>query len=121
MNDHQAVLDLAQAYLRGIHEGDTASLREVFHPDARVEDAVNGTFRSRSAEEYIQAVGSRQSPQAAGEPFAMTLLSTNVLGDMAVAIADLRFLGNHFINVLSLLRLDGRWFIVHKLFGPPRP
>jgi len=53
MNDHQAVLDLAQAYLRGIHEGDTASLREVFHPGARVEDAVNGTFRSRSAEEYI--------------------------------------------------------------------
>lgn len=119
MNNHRAVLDLVEQYLRGIYEGNVAQLRAVFHPDARVQDMVTGTFRSRSADEYIRGVASRQSPAAAGEPFTMSPISIDVLGDMAVATAELRFLGNHYFNVLSLLRTDGRWLIVHKSFGPP--
>ncbi|UGB45459.1 nuclear transport factor 2 family protein [Frateuria edaphi] len=120
MNGHQAVLALVEQYLRAIYEGDVAQLRAVFHPDARVQDTVTGVFRSRSAGEYIQGVASRQSPAAAGEPFTMSPLSIEVLADMAVVTAELRFLGNDYINVLSLLRIDGRWLIVHKAFGPPR-
>ena len=119
MSEHQAVLDLAYKYLRSIHEGNAQGLREVFHPGARVEDTVTGTFRSRSAEQYIEAVASRQSPMAAGEPFDMAPLAIHVLGDMATVTAELRFLGNHFYNVLALLRCDGEWRITHKLFGPP--
>jgi len=119
MSDHQAVLDLAHTYLRGIYEGNTQALREVFHPDARVEDVATGTFRSRSADQYIQAVASRQSPSAAGEPFNMAPLAIDVLGGMATVTAELRFLGNHYYNVLSLLRCDDRWLITHKLFGAP--
>lgn len=117
MNNHQAVLDLAHKYLVGIHEGDAQALGEVFHPDARVEDITTGTFRSRSAGQYILAVASRQSPAAGGEAFDMTPLTVEVLGDTAVVTAELRFLGNHYFNVLSLLRCEGRWLIVHKLFG----
>lgn len=119
MTHDQAVLELANRYLRGIHEGDTQALREVFLPEARVEDLVTGSFRSRTASQYIEAVGSRQSPRTAGEPFTMSVLSIQVLGDMATVTAELRFLGNHFYNVLSLLRCDGQWRIAHKLFGPP--
>jgi hypothetical protein len=119
-NHHQALLDLAEQYLLGIYEGNAAQLREVFHPAARVVDTVTGTFRSRSADEYIQGVATRQSPVAAGEAFTMSPMSIDVVGDMAVVTADLRFLGNHYINVLSWMRVDGRWLIVHKSFGPPR-
>ena len=119
MSDHQAILDLAHKYLRGIYEGNTQRLHEVFHPNARVEDMVTGTFRSRSADQYIQAVASRQSPSAAGEAFTMAPLAIDVLGDMATVTAELRFLGNHYYNVLSLLRCDEGWLITHKLFGPP--
>jgi hypothetical protein len=117
MNDHQAVLDLVNKYLRSVYEGNTQGLSEVFHPIARVEDMVTGTLRTRSADQYIEAVASRQSPSAAGEPFTMTPLAIDVLGDMATVTAELRFLGNHFYNVLSLLRCDGHWLIMHKLFG----
>jgi hypothetical protein len=119
MNRHKDVLDVVQRYLDGIYRGNAEDLHEVFHDNARVEDVVTGTFRSRSATEYIQAVASRQSPFSAGEKFAMAPMSIEVLGDIAVVTADLRFLGNHFFNVLSLLRNDGRWLITHKLFGAP--
>jgi hypothetical protein len=89
----------------------------VFHANARVEDRITGSFRSRSAAEYIQAVASRQSPLVAGEPFTMAPMTIQVLGDTAVATAELRFLGNHYFNVLSLLRGDDGWRIAHKLFG----
>lgn len=118
MSEHQAVLDLVQKYLRSIHEGNPEGLREVFHPGARIEDAVTGAFRSRSVDQYIQAVASRQSPHAAGEAFRMAPVSIGILGNMATVTAELRFLGNHFYNVLSLLRCDGQWLITHKLFGP---
>jgi hypothetical protein len=117
MNDHQAVLDLVNKYLRGLYEGNTEGLREVFHPNARVEDVVTATFRSRSTDEFIEVVASRQSPSAAGESFTMKPLTIGVLGDMATVTAELHFLGNHFYDVLSLLRSDGRWRIMHKLFG----
>ena len=83
MTDHEVVIELANQYLRGIYEGDTQALRAVFLPDARVEDRVTGSFRSRTADQYVAAVGSRQSPQAAGESFNMRVLSVQVLGDMA--------------------------------------
>ena len=117
MNDHQPVLELVNKYLRSVYEGDTQALREVFHPNVRVEDMVTGVFRSRPVEQYIEGVGSRQSPSAAGEPFTMTPLAIEVLGDMATVTAELHFLGNHYYNALSLLRCDGRWLIMHKLFG----
>ena len=121
MNSYQHILDLVQKYLRGIYTGDATALHEVFHESARVEDRVTGTFRSRSAAEYIAGVASRQSPFAAGEAFTMAPMSITVLGDLAVVTADLRFLGNHYVNVLSLLRDGGGWRITHKLFGPPCP
>jgi hypothetical protein len=49
----------------------------------------------------------------------MGSLAIDVLGGMATITAELRFLGNHFYNVLSLLRCDGHWLITHKLFGNP--
>lgn len=117
MIEHQAVLDLTQRYLRGIYEGDVDCLREVFHTNARIEDMVSGTFRSRNVADYINAVGSRQSPSAHGEPFRMAPVSIGIWADMATVTAELRFLGNHFFNVLSMLRCDGKWLITHKLFG----
>jgi hypothetical protein len=117
MSEHQAVFDLTQRYLRGIYEGDVDCLQEVFHANARIEDMVTGTFRSRDVGHYIQAVASRQSPYACGEPFRMAPVSIGIWADMATVTAELRFLGNHFFNVLSMIRCDGKWLITHKLFG----
>lgn len=117
MSEHQVVLNLAQRYLHGIYEGNVGDLREVFYPNARIEDTVTGSFRSRDVDQYLEAVASRQSPYASGEPFRMAPVSIGIWGDMATVTADLRFLGNHYVNVLSLVRCDGKWLITHKLFG----
>lgn len=106
-----------QRYFQGIHEGDVEVLREVFHTAARIEDAYDGGLRSRSVEQYLSAVASRRSPQAAGEPLRMQTLSIEAHAGIATVSAELRFLGAHYYNALSLLDCDGRWRIVHKLFS----
>jgi hypothetical protein len=117
MSERTARQALMQRYFRGIHEGDVEALREVFHRDARIEDAYAGGLRSRSVEQYLSAVASRQSPNAAGEPLRMQVLSIEAHAGIATVGAELRFLGGHYYNALSLLDCDGRWRIVHKLFA----
>lgn len=118
MSERPAIQALMQRYFRGIHEGDVEALRDVFHPDARIEDAYAGGLRTRNVEQYLSAVASRRSPQAAGEPLRMQTLSIDAHAGIATVCAELRFLGGHYHNALSLLDCRGRWRIVHKLFAP---
>ncbi|WP_445143361.1 nuclear transport factor 2 family protein [Dyella sp. Tek66A03] len=46
-------------YVRRIDEWNAEGLRDVFHPNARVEDVTAGAFRSRSADVYMLLVASR--------------------------------------------------------------
>lgn len=117
MHEHQNILDVIQTYFDGLYRGDPARLREVFHPDASVIDNAGGAFRKRDAAAYIEGVARRQSPRDAGEAFDMRVLAVEVLGDIASASAQVAMPGHRYRNVLSLLRQDGRWSIVGKLFA----
>lgn len=117
MSSHDAVLGVMHTYFDSIYTGNADGLRAVFLPDAKVTDNVQGQLRVRSAEEYILAVASRKSPHALGERQAMNAISIEVLDGVASVTARLEMLGQRYFNVLSLLKQDGRWVIVHKLFG----
>lgn len=117
MSNHEAVLKVIEAYFDGIYTGNAAGLRAVFHATAQVTDNVKGEFRVRSAEEYILAVASRQSPQALGEARTMRAITVEVLDGVASVTARLEMLGQRYFNVLSMLEDGGQWLIVHKLFG----
>ena len=117
MNSHQAVLELIETYFEGIYTGNADGLRHVFHPMAQATDRAMEQFRVRSAAEYIEGVASRQSPQERGEARAMTVLAVEVFDGVASVTARLEMLGRRYYNVLSLLRDEAGWRIVHKLFG----
>jgi hypothetical protein len=117
VNNHQAILELIETYFEGIYTGNADSLRGVFHPAAQVADRALGQFRVRPVAEYISGVASRQSPQALGEARAMRALTVEVLDGVASVTARLEMLGQRYYNVLSLVRDDAGWRIVHKLFG----
>ncbi|MFC4527200.1 nuclear transport factor 2 family protein [Dyella halodurans] len=117
MSSHDAVLGVMHAYFDSIYTGNADGLRAVFLAEAKVSDNVQGQLRVRSAEEYIEAVASRKSPHALGERQTMSAISINVLDGVASVTARVEMLGQRYFNVLSLLRHNGRWLIVHKLFG----
>lgn len=116
MNDSEQVRHVVQRYFNGVFKGDQALLWDAFHPQTVVYDNAKEGFRRRSIDEYVEAVMSRQSPESNGESQDMNILYLDVLADQATVTASVNFSGNRYYNSLTLLRLDGRWWIVSKIF-----
>lgn len=116
MNDDQSIRQLLSLYFGGLHGGDTDVLRSVFHPGAALFAAPGGERYHKTLDAYLAGVAARPSPQQLGEPFRMSVLSVDVVNNIGVAKVHVPARGLNYFNYLSLLREDGRWRIVNKVF-----
>lgn len=121
MNDHQAILDVLKAYFRGVFSGDVALLRTAFHPDATLFGEVKGQPYQKALDDYLTIVANRKSPESLGEAFLMKPLAIEVLDNIAFAKTHCQMLGFNYFDYLALLRHEGRWQIVNKLFTHVTP
>jgi hypothetical protein len=116
-DDAAAIIRLLGGYFDGLYEGDTARLAAVFHPRAIYSTAAGGSLVHLTLDEYLPVVAAREAPAARGERrrdrvTAIRLVGpTTALAEVECAIGD-RF----FRDLLSLVRLDGRWQIIAKVF-----
>jgi hypothetical protein len=116
MEDHHAILAVLADYFNGLYTGDTALLRSVFHPDAALFAEIAGQSYHKRLEDYLAGVEKRQSPEELGEPYQMKVLSVDVTCNIATARVHVPAHGFNFYNYLSLLRSEGVWGIVNKIF-----
>jgi hypothetical protein len=114
---YDEVAELIQDYFDGLYHGDTQRLRRVFHPDALYATASEGDPLILRMNEYFEIVDSRPSPASRGEPRTDQILSIEFAGPVT-AVVKLRcsIVPRHFIDLLSLIRVDGRWQIIAKVF-----
>jgi hypothetical protein len=117
--DRAAVTTAVERYFRGHATGDGAHFRQAFHPDARIFSVKEGKVASLSRDEF--------AARASGKPAAdesrrkRRIVSIDIAGDAAVAKVDLDYPDVHFIDYLSLLRVDGSWIIINKVFHRAQP
>lgn len=105
------------AYLDGLHFSDTRRLGRVFHPAARYVTATDGDLLSLSMDEYLPMVEVRPSPHSKGEPRRDRIVSIELAGPVtAFARVECAIAPRSFVDLLTLVRLDGRWQIVSKVF-----
>lgn len=109
-----------EAYLRGHATGRADDFRPAFHPDAQLWGARNGTLIRMTSEEYIsRASGSPPADEAERRRWIETV---DVTGDTAVAKIVLDYPAVRFTDYMQLMRIDGRWLIVNKMFlAEPKP
>lgn len=113
---HQQILQLLESYLDALYDGDVASLRSTFHPDALLFAEVRGEIVQKTLDAYLQGVAGRDSPASRNDPYGMSILSVDVLGKIASAKVRVQMAGNNYYNFLSLLSVGGDWQIVNKLY-----
>ncbi len=116
MTDREQLLALLQRYFDGLYRGDVDLLAQVFHPQARLYGEVKGQVLLRDVEPYLEVVATRASPQRLGEIQHMQLLALQIDGAIALATARCDMLGFNYLDQLSLLKDNGRWSIVAKLY-----
>jgi len=98
-------------YLEGGRSGDVEQLRRAFHPSARLQFVKDGHYHEWALEEYL---GARTPGRRSGH--RTRVLSIDFAGTSATAKLELDFGGYKFIDYMSLLKIDGRWWIVNKVF-----
>jgi hypothetical protein len=121
MNHDPIIAAVIESYFDGVHRGDLALLRTVFHPSAILVGEVRGQTSFRTLDAYLTVVATRQSPAVLGHPLRAALLSIDRQGAMATARARFPLLGFDYLDLLSLGLIDGRWRIVAKLYTHLEP
>ncbi|TDB76171.1 nuclear transport factor 2 family protein [Micromonospora sp. KC723] len=106
-----------QEYFDGLYHGDTARLARVFHPGAVYATATDRALTRLTMDEYFPMVAARPAPASRGEPRRDGVVSVWLAGPVtASAVVTCAIGPKRFTDLLALVRLDGRWRIISKVF-----
>ncbi len=111
------VHELLGRYFDALHLSDAAALATVFHPGAVYATATDGELLRLSMEEYFPVVAARESPASRGEARTDAIESIEFAGSVtALARVQCSIGPKRFTDLLTLVRVDGRWQIIAKVF-----
>jgi hypothetical protein len=114
--DEAAIRQTVQYYFDGGKNRDSLTLRKAFHPEARMLFARDGKLVVIPIGEYITRVGSERPKPGEVDSTERKVASVDVVGDAAVAKIELKRPDAVITDYMSLLKVDGRWLIVNKIF-----
>jgi hypothetical protein len=117
VDERAAIERVLQDYFDGLHHSDTTRLARVFHPRALYATASGGDLTALSMDEYFPVVDRRPSPASRGEPRADRIVAIEFAGpETAWARVECQILPKRFADLLTLIKLDGRWQVIAKVF-----
>jgi len=115
--DFAEVSAVLAAYFDGLHHSDTARLARVFHPEAHYFTATGGTLLHLDMARYLPIVDARPSPASRGEARSDRILAIEFAGPVtAFAKVQCAIAPRHFTDFLTLVKVEGAWRIVAKVF-----
>jgi Putative lumazine-binding len=115
--EYAAIVDLLKRYYDALYRCDTDLLATVFHASAQYFTASSGELLQMDMKTYFPIVEQRISPESSGEVYSFSIDSIELAGAVT-AIARMRssMLGKDFIDLLTLIQLEGEWKIIAKVF-----
>ena len=120
LSEEAAVRAALEHYLLGHATGDGAHHAMVFHPESKLFWIRGDTLNTRTSAEYI--AGAPGAPAADEDQRRREITMVDVTGDAAVAKIVLDYPDALLTDYMSLLKVDGEWKIVNKIFTmEPRP
>ena len=117
-DDLRAIEATVQTYLDGLYEGDTDKIARAFHPTSALTDCRDGKINIVPRDAWLEMVRGRPSPKAQGLPRHDKIVSIDRAGP-ATAMVKLNCAipPRFFTDYLSLLKIDGRWQVVQKVYA----
>lgn len=119
--EEAAVRAALQHYLNGHATGRGEEFAAVMHPEMKMMFVRDGQFMQRTSAEYIGGVSGR--PAADEAQRRRWIESVDVTGNAAQAKIVLDYPTARLTDYMTLLKIDGQWKIVNKIFHsePRRP
>jgi 4-oxalocrotonate tautomerase len=115
--DRQAIRAVVKDYLDGLYHCDTTRLERVFHPRALYATVAGGAPLYLTMQEYLPVVAQRDPPARTGDARRERLLAIDFAGpDTALVKLECSFFQKDYLDLLTFVRVDGRWQIISKVF-----
>jgi hypothetical protein len=117
-DDHAEILKLLEIYFDLLYEGKVDLIEKVFLPQAHVFSIDDDGVVDADIDAFRRRIAGRPSPASAGKERADRVLTIDILGpNVALAKVDLLILpAGYYADYLSLLKVNGRWRIISKVF-----
>ena len=115
-DDLAAVEEVAGWYLEAARTGDAELMRQAFHESARLQGVRDGKYRELPIADYIAGT----SPAEWRTGMKSQVLSVDCAGTAALVKVAEDFGRVRYVDYLSLLKIDGRWWIVNKSYDARR-
>lgn len=113
VNEYDAIRATLQHYLDGARSGRGDDMKPAFHDDA----AIFGLVGPDRIAGPIQALYDWNDENGPAETMEARIASVEITGTIATARIEIDdWTGHRFTDVFSLLKIDGRWKIVCKVF-----
>ncbi len=117
-DEQSSLLDTIHSYLDGFYAGDVAKLATVFHPTCALTQSCDGELHIIKRGLWLEMVQQRPSPAALGLPRVDQILSVDMVGPhMAHVKLKCAIVPRYFTDMLSLLKVEGRWQVVQKVYS----
>ncbi|MBK9163541.1 MAG: nuclear transport factor 2 family protein [Acidobacteria bacterium] len=101
-------------YIKGHETGQGEYFRKAFHTEGSMVWMRDGKFTSRTFAEYI--AGASGKPAADEKDRRRSIEGIEIAGTAATAKIILDYPNVRFVDFMSLLKIDGEWKIVSKVF-----
>ena len=112
--DEAAVRAAVEEYLEAHATGSAEGLRPVFHPVANLYFVRADTLAQRTGAAYLDGFNGQPAADEAQRRRWISMI--DVTGDAAVARVVLDYPTVTITDYFALLRIDGEWRIVNKIF-----
>lgn len=111
------IADLLCTYFDVMHHQDMAKFDEVFHPDCVLWGAAGGELNTRPYSVYRDIVANRTSPAESGNARRDAVLSFDQISpNLAWVKVQLEMFGGVMQDYLNIVKLDGKWWILAKMW-----
>jgi putative lumazine-binding protein len=111
-NEEQFIMQTIKFYADGGTYGDAGLVATAFHPSATMKFIKDGTLVDVPIDNYLSDY---IKPGRIHERTA-TIDYINICGSAAQVKLTLDYAQHQFIDFFNLLKIDGRWLIVSKIF-----
>lgn len=111
-SDYEAVAETVNFYLDGGTNNDFETLKKAFHENATMKYITDEGYREVNALEFFSGMDASKPKQNRQTRIADITIS----GHAANARLEIEYPTFTFIDYMNLLKIDGEWKIVNKIF-----
>ena len=108
-------------YFKGMYEGNTDLMKKAFYKGALLFGDVDGAPYLKTAEQYIEGVGNRVSPEKSGKDFKAVIISIDIINSIAAAKLNVKMYDFNYYNFITFNKIENKWLIVNKTLTNVQP